>query len=75
VLGCVREGQQTGDFRGDIDANALTVMAMGTIHMLALSNGPLRQRAAVARSVRGGLSTLLQAPSAGRVTSAKKRSI
>ena len=75
VLGCVREGQDTGDFRADVDANALAVIAMGAIHVLALSNGPLRQRAEVARSVRDGLSTILQAPTVGGVTSAKNRSI
>lgn len=73
VLGCVREGQQAGEFRADIDANALTVMTMGTIHMLALSNGPLRQRAAVARAVRGGLSTLLQPSVTSRPKTRKTR--
>lgn len=72
VRGCVRDGQRAGEFRADIDANALAVIAMGTIHMLALSRGSSRQRAAVNRAVRVGLATLLQPPTTSRSTSGRR---
>ncbi|MBP9085753.1 MAG: TetR/AcrR family transcriptional regulator [Kofleriaceae bacterium] len=59
VLGCIREGQATGEFRRDIDAVTLGIILMGTMQMLALSTA---NRAATLQSVRAGIITLLEPP-------------
>lgn len=59
VLGCLREGQQTGEFRSDIDAPSLALIVMGTIQMLALSTANSRLPSAEAAAARDGLLALL----------------
>ena len=72
VRTCLREGQDAGQFRADIDANALAVVVMGTIQMLALSTAKSRRRATEAQAVRDGLVALLQPPVRSRSKSRKK---
>lgn len=60
VRNCLREGQEAGEIRADVEANALAVIVMGTIQMLALSTSSPRHRTAEARAVREGLVALLQ---------------
>ncbi|MCC6874694.1 MAG: TetR/AcrR family transcriptional regulator [Sandaracinaceae bacterium] len=62
VRDCVREGQEAGELRADIEANALAVVVMGTIQMLALSGASPRQRVKEAKAVRDGLLALLAPP-------------
>lgn len=57
---CVREGQEMGQFRADVDADALAVIIMGTVQMLAFSKATPRQRATEAGVVREGLMVLLR---------------
>lgn len=57
VLGCIREGQATGEFRRDVDAVTLGIILMGTMQMLALSSA---NRAATLQGVRDGIITLLE---------------
>lgn len=59
VLGCIREGQATGEFRRDVDAVTLGIILMGTMQMLALSSA---NRAATLQGVRDGIITLLEPP-------------
>ncbi len=73
VLQCVRDGQQNGDFRADIDAPALAVVVLGTIQMLALAAAHPRQHKAEAPLVREALVTLL-APPAEAPRASRKRS-
>lgn len=63
ILACLREGQQAGDIRANLDAGALAVVVMGTIRMLALSTAHPQPRAAEGKAVRDGLLTLLKPPS------------
>jgi len=65
VLRCLREGQDAGEFRTDVDASALAVVVMGTIQMLALSTSNPRPPAQL-QAVRDGLATLLQPPTSSR---------
>jgi hypothetical protein len=74
VRDCVREGQETGKFRADVDADALTVIVMGTIQMLAFSTAKTRQRATQAKAVRDGLVALLQPVQRTRSKSKKRSS-
>jgi len=60
IRDCLREGQETGRFRTDVDADALAIIIMGTVQMLAFSTAKPRQRAAQAKAVREGLVALLQ---------------
>jgi AcrR family transcriptional regulator len=74
VLGAVREGQQLGSIRADIDARALTVLILGVVQTLALGHGgPLPRIGPKAGSlVREGLSRMLGAPKVAR-TKTKER--
>ena len=72
VRTCIREGQEAGQFRTDVDANALAVVVMGTIQMLALSTAKSRRRVTEAQAVRDGLVALLQPPARTRSKSRKK---
>ncbi len=62
IVACVREGQQLGTIRSDINPLALSVVIVGVIQALALSQGPL---SALGRGgsalVREGLASLLSA--------------
>ncbi|HSQ61995.1 MAG TPA: TetR/AcrR family transcriptional regulator [Polyangiaceae bacterium] len=69
---CIHEGQAEGELRGDIDADALAVVVMGTIQMLALSKAPRRQRLIEAHAVQDALAVLLEPP-ATRAKSLKRR--
>lgn len=60
VLECVREGQDAGDLRGDLPAETLAPIVMGTVQMLALSTAKVRQREAEARAVLDSLFALLR---------------
>jgi len=73
VRDCLRDGQETGQFRTDIDADALAVIVMGTIQMLAFSKAKMRQRATDGEAVREGLVALLQ-PVRRTHAKSKKRS-
>ncbi len=66
VVRCLREGQDRGEVRADVSAEALAPIVMGTTQMLALSTVPARRRASDARSVREGLRTLLRPPDVRR---------
>jgi len=65
VLRCLREGQDAGEFRTDVEASALAVVVMGTIQMLALSTSNPRPPAQL-QAVRDGLATLLRPPTSSR---------
>ena len=62
VVECVREGQKAGALRGDLPAETLAPIVMGTVQMLALSTSKTRQRDAEARAVLGSLLALLRSP-------------
>src|SRR5690606_7069734 len=62
VLEGLREGQDEGALRADLDAESLAPIVMGTMQMLALSTAKPRQRAAEAHAVMDSLFTLLRAP-------------
>lgn len=74
VRNCLREGQETGQFRADVDADALAVIVMGTVQMLAFSTAKPRQRATQAKVVRDGLIALLQPVRITRSKSKKRSS-
>ena len=57
---CVRDGQRSGEIRDEVDPNALALVVMGTVQMLALSRAKPRQRAKDARVVRETLEALLR---------------
>jgi len=59
---CIHDGQAAGEFREDVDANALAMIVMGTMQMLALSTATRGQRAAEAHAVRDTLAALLEPP-------------
>ena len=62
ILSCLREGQASGEFREDIDADALATIVIGTIQTLASSasgTGPLH---AEGGGVRDALLTILRSP-------------
>jgi len=66
VTRCLREGQEEGEFRDDIDAQALALVVMGTMQMLALSKAPARKRALETANVESALLQLLaRKPSPG----------
>lgn len=77
---CVRDGQASGVFRTDLDANALAVVVMGTTRMLALSSsgregagaGPGGAVAVDAQAVRQALLALL-APAVAKGQRASKQ--
>lgn len=72
VLDCLREGQESGAFRADLDAAALAVIVMGTIRMLALSTASPQPRKTEAKAVRDGLLALLTPPTRTRTTTGKR---
>lgn len=72
VLQCLREGQETGEFRTDVDASALAVVVMGTVQMLAVSTSSIRHVPAEAQKVRSGLLALLKPPAADRQNKRRK---
>lgn len=59
VTRCLRDGQAQGVFRADIDAEALTLIVMGTVQMLALSDASAPKRALEATRTEGALLALL----------------
>ena len=59
VRDVLREGQETGELRADVDASVLAVVVMGTVQMLAISSSH-GHGATEARAVREGLMALLQ---------------
>ena len=71
---CIREGQAEGELRGDIDADALAVVVMGTIQMLALSKAPRRQRLIEAHAVHDALAALLDPPATRAKSKGRERS-
>ena len=73
VRDVVREGQETGVLRADVDASALAVVVMGTVQMLAISTSSHGHGATGARAVRDGLMALLQ-PVAPTRSKNRKRS-
>jgi AcrR family transcriptional regulator len=62
VVECVREGQDTGELRGDLPAETLAPIVMGTVQMLALSASKPGRRATETRAVLGSLLALLRSP-------------
>jgi len=72
VLECVRQGQDAGELRRDLSADALAPIVMGTVQMLALSPSKARRRDAEARAVLGSLLALLRPPTAARPSSRRK---
>jgi AcrR family transcriptional regulator len=64
VLDCVRQGQDSGALRGDLPAETLAPIVMGTVQMLALAPSKARQRDAEAHAVLGSLLALLGSPAA-----------
>jgi AcrR family transcriptional regulator len=62
VLECVREGQDAGELRGDLPAETLAPIVMGTVQMLALSASKSGRRATETRAVLGSLLALLRSP-------------
>ena len=64
VLGCLREGRELGTIRGDLPAEALAPIVMGTVHMLALASADSRHPAPQAEIVRDTLLALLRPPAA-----------
>ncbi|MBL9110963.1 MAG: hypothetical protein JNM74_16895, partial [Myxococcales bacterium] len=56
------EGQAQGTIRGDVPETALTAVVMGTVQVLALANGKVKERELEAKAVREGLLTLLTPP-------------
>jgi len=63
---CLREGQASGEFRDDLDADALAVIVMGTMQVLARRAAGTGPRDSRGRAVRDGLFVLLQPPTAKR---------
>lgn len=59
---CIAEGQAQGTIRGDVPEAALTAVVMGTVQVLALANGKVKERELEAKAVREGLLTLLTPP-------------
>lgn len=64
VVGAIREAQQEGSIRDDVEPAALAVIVMGTMRMLALSTAkaPPHGRPVEAKVVRRGLAKLLDVP-------------
>lgn len=71
VVECLREGQDAGELRGDLPAETLAPIVMGTVQMLALSSSKTRQRDAEARAVLGSLLALLRSPPVAPSSSGK----
>lgn len=71
VVECLRAGQDAGELRGDLPAETLAPIVMGTVQMLALSTSKTRQRDAEARAVLGSLLALLRAPPVAPSSSGK----
>lgn len=69
---CLRDGQQSGEFRDDIEASALAVIVMGTMQLLARGVAGGGQRGARGRAVREGLFALLQRPVATPAKAGKR---
>lgn len=77
IVDCLREGQRTGELRKDIDAGALAVIVMGTVHHLAIATSNPGRRHADPEVVRDGLVTLLRPPTrskSSKSSTTKKRS-
>ena len=64
VLGCVRDGQASGELRADVPAPALAVLVVGAVQMLVLSSSAAGPRPVEPRVVRDALFTLLAPPAA-----------
>lgn len=62
VRACLRDAQANGSARGDVPAEALVLVVMGTVQMLALLPSDARRREAETRAVVGALLTLLRPP-------------
>ena len=62
VTKCLREGQAQGVFRDDLEPQALALIVMGALQMLALSNAPERARALEATNLIDALLSLLRKP-------------
>jgi AcrR family transcriptional regulator len=73
VLECLREAQAAGKVRGDVPAEALAPIVMGTVQMLALSRSKARQRELESRAVLDTLLVLLRSP-APATSAGRKRS-
>jgi AcrR family transcriptional regulator len=71
VVECLRAGQDAGELRGDLPAETLAPIVMGTVQMLALSTSKTRQRDAEARAVLGSLLALLRSPPVAPSSSGK----
>ncbi|GMV12592.1 MAG: TetR/AcrR family transcriptional regulator [Polyangiaceae bacterium] len=68
LVGAIREAQEEGTIRDDVEPAALSVVVMGTMRMLALSTakaGP-HGRPAETKLVRRALATLLEPPKPSR---------
>lgn len=68
LVACLRDGQAAGQVRGDLSAETLAPIVMGTVQMLALSAAGPRQRTAESAAVRATLLALL-APCPGATAS------
>lgn len=71
IVECLREGQADNVVRGDVAAEALAPIVMGTMQVLALNRS--RQQPAESRAVRATLLSVLAAPGEAPATK-KKRS-
>ncbi|MEZ4447401.1 MAG: TetR/AcrR family transcriptional regulator [Polyangiaceae bacterium] len=73
VLGCLREGQASGELRADLPAETLAPIVMGTLQILALSPLKPQRGGSDAREVLGSLLALLRSPVAARSSTRKRR--
>lgn len=64
VTQCLREGQDSGELRSDLSAEALALIVIGTVQVLALSRAKAGKRNREARAVLGSLLALLRLPAA-----------
>ncbi len=62
VRACLRDAQAAGSARGDVSAEAMVPIVMGTMQMLALLPAEARRREAETRTVVGALLALLRPP-------------
>lgn len=74
VIECVRDGQETGEMRADVSAEALASIVIGTVQILALSSADSRRRTPKPEAVRNALLTLLRPPQNARSPGRKKSS-
>lgn len=71
IVECLREGQASGAVRGDLPADTLAVIVMGTAQRLALSPFKPREREAETRAVVGALLALLRPPPSAALSNRK----